>query len=44
MQVLRNLQFSADGTAVYNPSARSAWLTVDDSRTVEAPGGEYIRL
>lgn len=44
LQVLRQLQFSADGTAVYNPSARSAYLVVNDERTVEVPGGVYVRL
>lgn len=44
MQVLQNLKFSADGTAVYNPSAHSAWLVVEDQRTVEVPGGEYVKL
>ena len=44
MQVLKNLQFSADSTAVYNPSAHSAWLAVDNHRIVEVPGGEYVKL
>lgn len=44
MQVLHNLKFSADSTAVYNPSAHSAWLTVDGQRIVEVPGGEYVKL
>lgn len=43
MQVVKNLQFSADGESVYNPSAQSAWLTVDDV-PVEIPGGAYVRL
>lgn len=44
MQVLRNLQFTADCAAVYNPSAHSAWLSVGDSDTVEVPGGEFVVL
>ena len=44
MQVLQNLKFSADSTAVYNPSAQSAWLVVDDRRIVEVPGGAYMKL
>lgn len=44
LQVLRNLQYSADGTQVYNPSAQSAWLAVEDLRTVEVPGGGYVKL
>ena len=44
MEVLRNLKFSADSTAVYNPSAHNAWLVVGDKRVVEVPGGEYVKL
>ncbi len=44
LQVLRELKFSADGKTVYNPSAQSAYLVVDDRRTVEVPGGAYRRL
>ncbi len=44
LQVLRNLQYSADGTRVYNPSAQSAWLAVEELRTVEVPGGGYVKL
>ncbi len=44
LQVLRNLQYSADGTQVYNPSAQSAWLAVEELRTVEVPGGGYVKL
>jgi len=43
MQVVKNLQFAANGESVYNPSAQSAWLTVDDV-PVEIPGGAYVRL
>ncbi|MBW7454375.1 polysaccharide deacetylase family protein [Paenibacillus sepulcri] len=38
MRVLRNLEFSANGHIVYNPSAASAWITVD-GKSVELPGG-----
>lgn len=44
LQVLQNLKFSADASAVYNPSAHSAWLMVEDHRAVEVHGGEYVRL
>ncbi len=44
LQVLQNLKFSADASAVYNPSAHSAWLVVEDHRAVEVHGGEYVRL
>ncbi len=42
--VCRNLQFTADGTGVYNPSAAGAWLAVDDERVVEVKGGTFVRL
>lgn len=44
MQVLKSLQFTADGESVYNPSAQSAWVAVNDTKLVEIPGGTYVRL
>lgn len=44
MQVLKNLQFSADAGAVFNPSAQSAWLCVNDNTIIEAKGGCYTVL
>lgn len=44
MEVLKNLKFSGNGQSVYNPSAQSAWLQVDDCRIVEVPGGAYVHL
>ena len=44
MEVLNRLQYAADGQSVYNPSAQSAWVEVDDSRIVEIPGGSYVDL
>ena len=44
MEVLKNLRFSGDGETVYNPSAQSAWLQVDEDRIVEVPGGMLIHL
>jgi len=38
MRVLHNLDFSADGRIIHNPSATSAWITVD-GKAVEIPGG-----
>lgn len=40
----RNLQFSADGEAVYNPSAASVWLWLNDKIAAEIPGGQYVDL
>lgn len=44
MEVLNRLKFSGDGESVYNPSAQSAWLQVDDERIVEVPGGAFVWL
>lgn len=44
MEVLERLKFSANGECVYNPSAKSAWLEIDDERFVEVPGGAYVNL
>lgn len=44
MQVVKRLVYSANGETVYNPSAQSAWLVVDDSRVVEVPGGACMKL
>lgn len=44
MEVLERLRFSADGERVYNPSANSAWVDVNDKKIVEVPGGAYINL
>lgn len=43
MEVLERLKFSANGKCVYNPSAKSAWLSVG-GRKVEVLGGAYINL
>ncbi len=39
MEAAGALKFSADHQKVYNPSALSVWLQVDDGRYVEAKGG-----
>ena len=44
MEAAKRLQFSADNEAVYNPSAQSVWLQIDDIRYVEVKGGSYINL
>lgn len=44
MQVLKNLRFTAESTGVYNPSAASAWLQINDGKIVEAKGGCYTSL
>ena len=44
MEVLNRLQFTASGEAVFNPSAQSAWLEINDERIVEIPGGQYVDL
>ena len=44
MEAAKRLRFSADNTRVFNPSAQSVWLEVDDSRHVEAKGGSLTEL
>lgn len=44
MEVLERLKFTADGHGVFNPSAQSAWLEIDDTRIVEVPAGKYVDL
>lgn len=43
LKVWDNLRFSADGTFVYNPSAQSAWMSVDD-QIYEISGGTQVKL
>lgn len=43
MEVKSRLQFAADGSFVYNPSAASAWLSVDGG-IVEVAGGQLMNL
>lgn len=43
MDAADRLQFSASGKFVFNPSARSVWLSVD-GRTVECRGGVQTQL
>lgn len=38
-----NLKFSADGTFVYNPSAKSAWVSVD-GKIYEVKGGTQVKF
>ena len=44
MTAAKNLQFSADCEAVYNPSAASVWLVLNDTVRAEIPGGQYVDL
>lgn len=44
LRICDNLQFSADGSFVYNPSAASAWIIVDDDNVIEIPGGTQVTL
>ncbi|WP_046176296.1 polysaccharide deacetylase family protein [Domibacillus indicus] len=43
MNAFRALKFSADSSFVYNPSAISVWLSVDE-KIVEVRGGEQVGL
>lgn len=44
MEAAKNLKFSADNESVYNPSAQSVWLQVDDKKIVEVKGGQFVDL
>ena len=44
MKAFQNLKFSAESHFVYNPSAKSVWLNVDDDKIVEVEGGAQIAL
>lgn len=44
MQVLKQLQFSADRKTVKNPSAQSAWLCIEGKEIVEVKGGSETIL
>lgn len=43
-KVFERLYFAADNSFVYNPSAASAWLCVNDTTYVEVKGGETVWL
>lgn len=43
VKAYKNLRFSADQHLVYNPSAQSVWILLDE-RPVEIPGGETLTL
>lgn len=44
MEAAKNLKFSADYHLVYNPSAQSVWLAVNDNTYVEVNGGTTVDL
>lgn len=44
LKAFDNLQFSASGRFVHNPSACSVWLCIDDDRLVEVKGGTQLDL
>lgn len=44
MDAAKRLQFSGSGEMVYNPSAISVWLCVNDKKYVEAKGGCLTNL
>ena len=43
-KVLDRLQFAADNSFVYNPSAASAWLCINNTQIVEVKGGTLVHL
>lgn len=44
MTAANNLQFSADCSRVYNPSAKTVYLKISNNETVAVPAGELIKL
>ena len=42
--VFNHLQFAADNSFVYNPSAASAWLMKNDEECIEVKGGTLVKL
>lgn len=44
VQAAHRLQFAADNSFVYNPSAASVWVKVNRNAPVEIPGGTLVRL
>ena len=41
---VNRLQFAADNSFVYNPSAASAWLMKNDEECIEVKGGTLVKL
>ena len=44
MDAAKALKFSGNNEMVYNPSAISVWLNVDDKKMVEVKGGALVDL
>ena len=44
MKVIQDLQYTASMDAVYNPSAASAWLEIEEGRVIEIKGGSWASL
>lgn len=44
MEAAKRLKFSADNETVWNPSAQSVWLHVDDRKYAEVKGGCTVNL
>lgn len=44
MEIFDRLVFSANLDFVYNPSAKSAWITVEDDTVLEIPGGTTVKI
>ena len=44
MDAFQMLRFAEDNSFVYNPSAASRWIRVNDSEALEIPGGRLVQL
>lgn len=43
VKAINNLKFTIDADMVYNPSAQSVWIRVDD-KVIEVPGGATVKF
>lgn len=44
MEDFKRLEFAADNSFVYNPSARDCWISVNNSEGIRIPAGETVKL
>lgn len=44
LEAAERLHFTATGNLVYNPSAKSVWVSVNDATAIEIKAGETVRL
>ena len=42
LTAIRNLEYSADGSTIHNPSAISVWLLSDEGELIELKGDQSV--